>query len=162
MNCPVPDEQQPLNQYQELQESIFFRWGLLPRGQFIGTNLKVWCSFWILSAPIASVSYHPNRYLAQFLLWSGAGATLLFLLPLLRLYLGWRYVKSRLISPDVLYEETGWYDGQTWIKPEADRLREKLLVDYQIQPYLKRMEYIFGAVAVILVGHWLLLKSVSG
>jgi hypothetical protein len=159
MTCPVPEEQQPLRQYQELQESIFFRWGTLPLQQFLWTNVKIWLGCWLITAPIAAVSYNPHRYLGQFLVWAGVGATLLLVLPLLRLYLGWLYVKNRLISPEVLYEETGWYDGQTWQKPEADRVRENLLVDYQIQPYLKRMEYTFAGIGAVLACHWLLWQA---
>jgi hypothetical protein len=30
---------------------------------------------------------------------------------------GWSYVGDRLLSAVVPYEETGWYDGQMWVKP---------------------------------------------
>lgn len=30
---------------------------------------------------------------------------------------GWSYVGDRLLSAVVAYEETGWYDGQMWVKP---------------------------------------------
>lgn len=30
---------------------------------------------------------------------------------------GWSYVGDRLLSAVVPYEETGWYDGQLWVKP---------------------------------------------
>jgi len=38
-------------------------------------------------------------------------------LVVLRIYLGWSYVGDRLLSAVVPYEETGWYDGQMWVKP---------------------------------------------
>lgn len=30
---------------------------------------------------------------------------------------GWSYVGDRLLSAVVPYEESGWYDGQMWVKP---------------------------------------------
>jgi hypothetical protein len=151
MNCPVPDEQRPINQYLELKESWFFRWGMLERGNFWQTNLKVWLGFWLIAAPIASVSFSPTLQPAKFLFWASFGATLCFILPLLRLYLGWNYISDRLSCATVLYEETGWYDGQTWCKPAADLLRERLLVDYEIQPRLHRLKIVFALTIVLLV-----------
>ncbi|MFN5863064.1 MAG: CGLD27 family protein, partial [Pseudanabaena sp.] len=31
MTCPVPKEQQPLNEYIELKEAFFYRWAKLAR-----------------------------------------------------------------------------------------------------------------------------------
>jgi len=150
MTCPVPEEQRPLNQYQELQESLFFRWASLPTLAYWKTNLKVWLSFWLITAPIASVSYHPSQHPAKFLFWASGSAVFCFLFPLIRLYLGWRYVGDRLLKTTVLYEETGWYDGQVWQKPPADILREKLLYDYEIQPHLQRLRHtIYTMLSVI-------------
>ena len=33
------------------------------------------------------------------------------------IFQGWSYVGNRLLSAVVPYEETGWYDGQLWVKP---------------------------------------------
>lgn len=30
---------------------------------------------------------------------------------------GWSYVGDRLLSAVIPYEESGWYDGQMWVKP---------------------------------------------
>ena len=49
-----------------------------------------------------------------------AGAVAALVLPLLllvRQWLGWTYVMKRLLAESVDYEESGWYDGQTWEKP---------------------------------------------
>ncbi|MFN3926023.1 MAG: CGLD27 family protein [Pseudanabaenaceae cyanobacterium] len=144
MTCPVPEEQLPINQYLELKESWFFGWARQETKQFWQTNLKIWALCWVLSAPIANVSFRPSRYLGEFLLWSSIGATVCFLLILVRLYLGWWYVRNRLLSPQIVYEETGWYDGQIWQKSPADVVREKLLVEHEIAPQLRRLQFLFG------------------
>jgi Conserved in the green lineage and diatoms 27 len=43
-------------------------------------------------------------------------ATFLLKVMLVRLYLGWSFVQKRLLSATLFYEESGWYDGQMWIK----------------------------------------------
>lgn len=34
---------------------------------------------------------------------------------------GWSYVGDRLLSAVIPYEESGWYDGQMWVKPPEVR-----------------------------------------
>jgi hypothetical protein len=64
--------------------------------------------------------------------------------------LGWNYVRDRLLKPEIFYEESGWYDGQTWKKPEEVLQRDRLIVVYQIQPLLKRLHRTFGIMALLL------------
>jgi hypothetical protein len=52
---------------------------------------------------------------------------------------GWSHVRQRLDSAKIFYEESGWYDGQTWEKPEADLAKDRLLVTYEIKPVLNRL-----------------------
>ena len=72
-------------------------------------------------------------------------------LALVRLYLGWSYVCDRLTSPTIFYEESGWYDGQTWTKPPEVLTRERLIVTYQVQPILQRLQRTFGLLALLLL-----------
>ena len=108
--CPVPSEQQPLNEYQQLQESWFFRWGIIDKWVYGRKLTWVWCWGWIFTGPIAAASFHPAKAPLQFALCGSAGALLLVVLVLARLYLGWSYVSDRLNKETVFYEESGWYD----------------------------------------------------
>jgi len=72
-------------------------------------------------------------------------------LSLTRLYLGWLYVRDRLYSTTVFYEESGWYDGQTWIKPQEVLSRDRLIVTYDIKPILQRLQFTFAGLAGLLV-----------
>lgn len=65
-------------------------------------------------------------------------------LALLRLYLGWSYIRDRLLNETVFYEESGWYDGQYWPKPPEVLTRDRLIVSYEIQPILRRLQRSFG------------------
>jgi hypothetical protein len=45
---------------------------------------------------------------------------------------GWSYIGGRLLSASVPYEETGWYDGQTFVKPPEVLARDRLLGTYEV------------------------------
>jgi hypothetical protein len=75
---------------------------------------------------------------------------------LARLYLGWTYVRDRLSKAEIFYEESGWYDGQVWTKPEEVLQRDRLIVTYQIQALLKRLYITFGTIALLFLGGGLL------
>ena len=149
--CPVPQEQQPLQEYQALKESCFFGWASLERFQFVRPFLILWGIGWIFSAPVALVSFPFAKEPLHFSLSAAAGAIIIPLLVLVRLYLGWLYIRNRLASERVVYEESGWYDGQIWEKPSEVIQRDRLIVTYQIQPILNRLKYSFLAILMFLV-----------
>lgn len=145
--CPVPDEQRPINEYQDLKESWFFRWATLDPVAYIKPIVILWAVSWMISAPVAAVSFPPAKHLSQFLLFASAGALVIPGLALLRLYLGWAYVQRRLLDPAVFYEESGWYDGQMWEKPPEVLAQDRLVVNYQVQPILERLKKTFVTIA---------------
>jgi len=75
---------------------------------------------------------------------------------LLRLYLGWSYVCDRLSQETIGYEESGWYDGQTWTKPPEVLSRDRLIVSYQVQPILQRLQRTLGIIAILIISGSLL------
>ena len=141
--CPVPIEQRPINEYQELKSSWFFGWATLDLKRYVTPMVWIWGLSWIVTAPVAAVSFPPGKYLGHFLLSGAAGSSLLLILVLIRLYLGWVYVCDRLLDAHVFYEESGWYDGQTWAKPPEVLLQDQLIVTYQIKPIFSRLKYTF-------------------
>jgi hypothetical protein len=149
--CPVPTEQQPLNEYQQLSESWFFRWATLDLTSYLKPIFILWLLSWLVAAPVATVSFPFQKYPLQFLLSGSLGAAIPPTFALLQLWLGWRYVRDRLSRPEIFYEESGWYDGQTWEKPEEVLQRDRLIVSYQIQPILKRLHQTFGILALIVL-----------
>lgn len=138
--CPVPIEQQPVNEYEQLRESWFFSWPTFTLVHYGRKLLWVW--FWglLIATPISAASFTPAKALFQLILCSAGGAALFVIFVLIRLYLGWSYVGSRLEDDQVFYEESGWYDGQIWLKPASVLNRDRLLVVYKIQPILARLQ----------------------
>ncbi len=148
--CPVPEDQQPINEYQALQESGFFRWGTLEGGAYWRQLAWVWGLSWLITGPVAAASFPVGKDPIRFTLCASAGASVMVVLVLLRLYLGWKYIGDRLYSPSICYEESGWYDGQTWEKSPASLMQDRLILTYQIQPILKRLHWTFVGLALFL------------
>ncbi|CBN58967.1 MULTISPECIES: CGLD27 family protein [Kamptonema] len=162
--CPVPTEQQPVNEYQELKESWFFSWATLEWPSYLAKLAWLWGWSWLVSGPIAASSFAPLKHPVQFILSGAAGASFILGLALLRLSLGWLYVRSRLANATVVYEESGWYDCQSWPKTPEVLLQDQLIVTYQVQPILQRLrQTVYGLMAFLLAGGiiWYFLLVVS-
>lgn len=139
----IPKEQQPLNQYQELADSFFSRWPAQDLRSYLKGIAAVWSGTLLITATIASSSFPPDRELGHWLISAGVGSNLLLTLILIRLYLGWLYVRARLLNPEVLYEESGWYDGAVSAKSQEELLQHQLIVQHQIKPILRRLHRTF-------------------
>ena len=62
------------------------------------------------------------------------------ILLLSRQWLSWIYIYKRLNSENIEYEESGWYDGQTWEKPIEWRAKDLLIAKHQIKPILNHLK----------------------
>ena len=153
MPCPVPPEQRPLQEYEQLLASWFFVW---PSHDLPGL-LRPLATSWLLLLPVsilvASGSWVLRHHPAQLVLAGMVAAVALPLLLLVRQWLGWNYVHRRLVSERVEYEESGWYDGQVWEKPLAWRQQDLLVAQHQVQPVLLRLKQSAAiAVGLMLLG----------
>ena len=149
--CPVPIEQQPVNEYKELANSWFFQWVTLPKLQFGRKLAVIWLLSLLVTAPISAASFPPVESPITFLLASSLGSALFVALALTRLYLGWSYIGDRLKKNKIVYEESSWYDGQVWEKSAEDYQRDQLIFTYEVQPLLQRLQK-SGLVLLTLVG----------
>lgn len=151
--CPVPDEQQPVNEYEQLKTSWLYRDSSLGWRQYANTIVWVYSISWLIAGPVAAASFPPHKYLPQFILTGAVTACVGVLFLLVRLYLGWTYISERLSSQTVFYEESGWYDGQLWDKPEEILTRDRLIVSYEIKPIINRLRITFaGLVGFLIAG----------
>lgn len=149
--CPVPPEQRPLQEFNQLEQSWFFRWPSEGPGSLRNALAFNWLLMLPLTLLIASGSA-PLRHNTPRLVIAGAVAALtLPLLLLVRQWLGWTYVQRRLISERVAYEESGWYDGQVWEKPLAWRQRDLLVARHQVRPVLLRLQSGLAITAALLL-----------
>nr|YP_009396625.1 hypothetical protein [Vertebrata australis]ARW65811.1 hypothetical protein [Vertebrata australis] len=141
-NCPVPFDQQPLNEYLLLKRSWLFSWSVAPQSSFISGLF----SFFILLGLIPSIIFYilmPLNNFYQFLLSDLFIDNIIIFFLLVRIYLGWSYILKRLLSATVFYEESGWYDGQVWVKTSEYLMQDRLVGLYQVMPFVLRIKYVF-------------------
>ena len=147
-NCPVPKNQQPTNEFIELSKSKIFSWPKSKKS-FLFILLKFWAATFILFIVISSGSvYFETTKLKYILLSLFCSLSIPFLLSI-RLYLGWNHVFKRLTSEKVEYEESGWYDGQIWIKPIKLKEKESLIASLEVKPILKNLIQILSIIIIV-------------
>ncbi|KAH9712226.1 protein CONSERVED IN THE GREEN LINEAGE AND DIATOMS 27 [Citrus sinensis] len=152
LEIEVPSEQRPVNEYSSLKDGALYSWGELGQGPFILRLGGLWLvAFMVLGVPTAAASFDPSREPLRFVLAAGTGTLFLVSLIVLRIYLGWSYVGDRLLSAVIPYEESGWYDGQMWVKPPEVLARDRLLGAYKVKPVIKMLKQTLVGTGALLV-----------
>ncbi|PSS30707.1 Ycf36 family protein [Actinidia chinensis var. chinensis] len=152
LEIEVPFEQRPVNEYSSLKDGGLYSWGELNPGSFFIRLGGLWlATFTALGVPIAAASFNPSKEPLRFVLAAGTGTLFLVSLIVLRIYLGWSYVGDRLLSAVIPYEESGWYDGQMWVKPPEILARDRLLGSYKVKPVIKLLKQTLVGTGALLV-----------
>ena len=148
--CPVPKEQQPTNEFIELSKSKIFSW---PKSKkdFSIILIKSWLVTFMVFLIISSGSIYFKTFLLKYIFLSLLSSLSIPLLINIRLYLGWYHIFKRLNSEKVEYEESGWYDGQIWIKPLNLKEKESLIASVEVKPILKNLTQISSVISIILL-----------
>ena len=147
-NCPVPKDQQPTNEFIELSKSKIFTW---PKSKktFSFILLKFWIGTFFIFVVISSGSIYFETSTLRYILLSFFSSLSIPLLFSIRLYLGWNHIFKRLTSEKVEYEESGWYDGQIWIKPIKLKEKESLIASLEVKPILKNLIQILSIIIIV-------------
>lgn len=137
----VPEAQRPVNEYLYLSKQPLFGWASTNDKNLLLRLLVVYVIvFGIICWPIAGATYTQDGYAIQKIAASNVGAISLIGFLMIRLYSGWDYVRVRLTSKVIEYEETGWYDGDVEIKTEAEQKRDKFLYNEKVRPVVNRLK----------------------
>ena len=155
--CPVPSEQQPTNEFIELSKSTIFSWPKSKKS-LIFALIKFWIGTFIIFLVISSGSIYFKSSILKYILLSFFTSLAIPLLISIRLYLGWNHVFKRLNSEKVEYEESGWYDGQVWIKPLVIKEKESLIASIEVKPILKNLIQTFSIILVLALSGILLFQ----
>ena len=147
--CPVPFDQQPLNEFYALKSSCFFSFFGFKLRQYIYSVLVICFIATCLFTPLILVNI--NFSWDVFVLDEFFCIIALLSLTLTRLYLGWSYVVYRLFSATIFYEESGWYDGQIWIKTPEMLTKDRLIGTYYVLPLLQRIKWTFIILGISLL-----------
>ena len=146
--CPVPKEQQPTNEFIELSKSIIFSWPKTKKSLIL-VLIKFWLGSFVLFLVISSGSIYFKTSLLKYVLLSFFSSLSIPFLITIRLYLGWNHVFKRLTSERVEYEESGWHDGQVWIKPLFLKEKESLIASNEVKPILKNLIQITTIICIL-------------
>jgi hypothetical protein len=138
-SCPVPKEQRPINQYMELVQSNFFNWPILPDSLYKRKIVQAFLTCFVICLPFSSLFFSIQQAPSKFALVNFIISIFLLLLIIIRLVLGWNYIKQRLYNPTIFYEESGWYDGRIWVKSKNILVQDRLIHAYQVLPVIKKL-----------------------
>jgi hypothetical protein len=140
--CPVPKYQRPLTEYNDLKNSFTFSWTKQESYSF-GKTVSIFLVILIFFTSLIVTTNHDwEKNETRSLVEISSSALGIFTLWILRLYLGWKYIYNRLMNATVTYEESGWYDGQTWIKTNEVLLQDRLVGTYEVLPIINRLRLV--------------------
>ena len=132
--------ERPASQLAELQDSLLLGWGGKELGGYVARLGALGSFFYfVLAYPIASYSYDPSTQPFETVVCALSGSFVAVAVFALLIYNNWSYVRDRLLSATVAYEETGWYDGQTYVKDPEMLARDRLLGTYVVRPIVERL-----------------------
>ena len=146
--CPVPREQQPTNEFIELSKSNIFSWPKTKKSLILVLT-KFWLAAFVVFLVISSGSIYFKTSILKYTLLSFFSSLSIPLLIAIKLYIGCNHVFKRLTSEKVEYEESGWYDGQVWLKPLILKEKESLIASIEVKPILKNLIQVFSIILII-------------
>nr|BDA99169.1 photosystem I assembly protein Ycf36 [Hemiselmis andersenii] len=138
--CPVPLDQRPMNEYSSLKESTFFTWTTKTIEGYLKQIVILITAIYGLTGAIINSSFSNSEAKVNVILYTLVFGTFFLSLIFLRVYLGWLYIYERLVKATVTYEESGWYDGQVWIKPPEILIQDTLVATYELLPIINRIK----------------------
>jgi len=150
--CPVPKEQQPTNEFLELSNSKVFSLAKTNK-KFSIILISIWFVTFLIFLVISSGSTFFITNIFKYIFLSFFGSLSVPLLITIRLFLGWSHIYKRLTSEVIEYEESGWYDGQIWIKPIELKEKESLIAFIEVKPILTNLTQVTSVIiSLILIG----------
>ena len=149
--CPVPLNQRPLNEFNSIRNSWIISWPFLERSIFYRNLLFSWLLITPVSLTISYGSDYLKNNISELIFISLTASLAFPILLLIRQWLSWVYIYKRLNSENIEYEESGWYDGQTWEKPIDWRSKDLLIAQHQIKPVLNHIKSITIIISATLI-----------
>jgi hypothetical protein len=105
LELAVPTMQRPVNELKQVREGVLFKWAALDSSAFAARLTAVFLAVFVLiGGPIAYQTFDPGAQLPEFVLAGTLGSLLVTTVVTLRIYLGWAYVRQRLLSASIEYE----------------------------------------------------------
>ncbi len=137
--CPVPKSQQPLEEFSQLYNSWFFSLPTKHQTSLNRSLIASWLTIFPICLFISYGSFALRENIKDLIMISGICSFGMPILILIRQSLGWNYILNRLLDERIEYEETGWYDGQTWEKPIEWLQQDLIVAQYEVKPITRRI-----------------------
>ena len=157
--CPVPLKQRPLNEFNSIRNSWIISWPFLERNIFYRKLTFSWLFITPVSITISYGSEYLKNNIFELIFLSLTASIAFPILLLIRQWLSWVYIYKRLNSENIEYEESGWYDGQTWEKPIGWRAKDLLIAQHQIKPILNHLKVILILLFSVIISSFLFILS---
>ena len=158
--CPVPQNQRPINEFNSIRNSWIISWPFLERNIFYRKLIFSWLFITPVSLTISYGSDYLKNNIFELIFLSFTASIAFPILILIRQWLSWVYIYKRLNSEKIEYEESGWYDGQTWEKPISWRAKDLLIAQHQIKPILNHLKVIILLLISIIISSLLFIVPV--
>ncbi len=160
-NCPVPIEQRPLEEFKQLNSSYFFSQANKTKYQLYKFLFIAWIGAMPIIALILSGSWSLKQNIVALIILTLIASVIMPTLIISRQYLGWSYILKRLESSKIEYEESGWYDGQTWDKPKEWLEKDLLIAKYEVKPILYKLRNIIILILILAINFIYISKSLE-
>ena len=152
LEVEVPRDQRPSSELNQLKTSFLYSWGTLETSEYVKRLALLFSGmFALVGGPISFQTFAPTEQPLEFALSAATGSLIVVAIANLRIFLGWKYVNDRLMTATLPYEETGWYDGQFFVKPPEILARDRLLGMYETRPVLNKLKTTLQGTGVLLM-----------
>lgn len=141
--CPVPYNQRPSNEYLSLKSSFNFSWIFQDSKKFLESLVKPVLFTYLLSYIIVlNIHSKDNQITPKLIAELFISTSFFLMIYMIQSYLACKYIYDRLMLSVITYEESGWYDGQTWIKSKEMLVQDRLIGTYELLPKIEKLKSI--------------------
>jgi len=149
--CPVPYNQRPSNEYLNLKNSFNFSWIFQDSKGFLESLVKPVLFIYLISYTIVlNIHSRDNQITPKLIAELFISTSFFLMIYMIQSYLACKYIYDRLMLSVITYEESGWYDGQTWIKSKEILVQDRLIGTYELRPKLEKLKIIIISLCILL------------
>jgi hypothetical protein len=136
--CPIPEEQKPVKRLINLKENYFTNLLTLSNKDFFR---KIFFNFFYYFLTLSVIRITEFNYYFFNLNWFLTNIEISLICITFSLYFifnQWNSLLQSFNSSRIFYEEASWFDGQIWDKPFSIIRNDRLILNQQIKPLVRR------------------------
>jgi hypothetical protein len=137
--CPVPENQKPTSQYVQLKEGAFTSWATLPYKKYQVKNIRTFITLFMITSFFHPFFWDKNENFWSVFFQNFLISNFLFSFCFLILLQRWKQIDTNFQKTTIFYEESSWYDGETWEKPSIVLKNDRLISSQKLVPIINRL-----------------------